>query len=264
LARKRPALKEAVDETSVEDIAGAGGIPRLDSKGGGVVKLRAVPTKDAFFAQSGGGEDATEALANGRERFTQVIFGSEAARNISAGDEVVDVLQKRFTPGIEVVEIGNDGNACGARPACGGCCGDSVMAVQVKRARVDNPIALKFFGAQGEAIVAFPEDRALAGVINEDESLLARAARGGNEVRFDAAAKKFFAMQRSGTIVTDLADVSSAQSPLLASNDRRGDLPAGENVGGTKFDLGAAGREVVKRKKRISGIEAYADEVDFG
>ena len=43
LARKTPSLKESVDEAGVEDIAGPSGIPRLDSKGGGVVKLRAVP-----------------------------------------------------------------------------------------------------------------------------------------------------------------------------------------------------------------------------
>jgi len=83
-------------------------------------------------------------------------------------------------------------------------------------------------------------------------------------VGFDTIAKKFLSMQRSGAIVTDFADVSSAQPPLLAGDDRCGDLPARQNIRGTKFNFRTAGREVVKRKKRIGGIEAYSDEVDLG
>jgi hypothetical protein len=50
LSFERPILKEAVDETGVEDIARSGGIDYRDTIGGCVVKLLAVPRYDAFFS----------------------------------------------------------------------------------------------------------------------------------------------------------------------------------------------------------------------
>ena len=139
----------------------------------------------------------------------------------------------------------------------------SVMAVHMKRAGVGDPIAFEFFGAQGEAVVALPENRALTRVINEDKRLLAGAAGSGYQVRFDAAAEKFFAMECGCAVIADFADIAGAESPLLAGDDRAGDLAARENISGAKLDLGAAGREVVKREKRVGGVEADADKVDF-
>ena len=94
LARDRPAPEEAVDKSGVEDIAGASGVAGLDSKGGGVVKLHAVPAKDAFLPKSGGRQGALEAVADGRERFFQIVLTCEAARNVPAGDEVIDVFEE--------------------------------------------------------------------------------------------------------------------------------------------------------------------------
>jgi hypothetical protein len=50
------------------------------------------------------------------------------------------------------------------------------VAVEVEGASFENPVALEVVGLESEAVVALPEDGALAGVVNEDESLLAGAA----------------------------------------------------------------------------------------
>lgn len=44
LALQGPALQEAVDKTSVENVSGTGGVNRLHAKSGCVVELRPVPS----------------------------------------------------------------------------------------------------------------------------------------------------------------------------------------------------------------------------
>jgi hypothetical protein len=68
------------------------------------------------------------------------------------------------------------------------------VPIDVERTGVDHPIALEIFGPKRQTLVALPENSAFAGVINENESLLARASRRRNEVRFDAIPAKFLAM----------------------------------------------------------------------
>jgi hypothetical protein len=116
---------------------------------------------------------------------------------------------------------------------------------------------------ESEAVVALPEDGALAGVVNEDESLLAGAAWRGEEMRFDAEARELGAMQRSGKVVTDFADVTRAKSPGLAGDHGGGDLASGENVGGAEFDFGTGGGVVLNGNQRVGGVEADANDVDF-
>ncbi len=118
-------------------------------------------------------------------------------------------------------------------------------------------------GFESEAVVALPEDGAFAGVVDEDEGLLAGAAWCREEMRFDAEARELGAVQGSGKVVTDLADVTGAQSPGLASDHGGGDLAAGENVGGAEFDLGAGGGVVVDGDECVGGVEADTDDVDL-
>src|SRR5258708_37050757 len=101
------------------------------------------------------------------------------------------------------------------------------MSINVKCAGIDDPIAVEFFRTQSQAVVPFPKNGALAGVIDEDEGLLAGTSGCGEKMRFDAEARKFRAMKRCGAVVTDLAHVARAQAPLLAGNHGGGDLSAG-------------------------------------
>src|SRR6202007_90865 len=100
-------------------VAGAGGVDGVHAKGGRVVELRAVVGQDAFWAESSGGEACAVAAVYGAERFAQVGFAGDAAGNVAAGDEVIDQREKGVDAGVEFVEIGDDGDACGARPSGG-------------------------------------------------------------------------------------------------------------------------------------------------
>jgi hypothetical protein len=77
------------------------------------------------MAEGGGGEAASIAAVERRERFFQISFTHQLARNVSAGDEVIDVLQERFHSRIKFVQVRDNGDASGARPFCGesGCSG---------------------------------------------------------------------------------------------------------------------------------------------
>ena len=101
------------------------------------------------------------------------------------------------------------------------------MAVKVKCARVDDPIALQFFRAKGEAVVAPPQDGALARIVHKDEGLLTGAIRRGEQMRFNAEAREFRSVQRSRAVPAHLADVARTESPLLAGDDSGGGLAAG-------------------------------------
>jgi len=110
----------------------------------------------------------------------------------------------------------------------------------------------------------FPEDGAFAGVVDEDEGLLAGAAGSGEEVGFDAGASEFGAVERGGVVIADFADVTRAQAPVLAGDHGGGNLAAEQNLRGTKFDFGAAGRIVGDGDEGVGGVEADADDVEFG
>ena len=257
-----PALQKRVDEAGVEQVARAGGVHGLHLKGGRVVELGAVPGEHAVGAERGAGEAAAEAAMHGGQRFVQVVGESELAGNVSAGDEVIHIGQKCFDAGIEFVKVGDDGNVGGTRPSGGLGSGSGIVAVEMKRTRVDDPVAVKLFRAESEAMVAAPEDGALAGVVNENERLLAGAIGRGEKMRFDAKTREFGGVQRGGAVSADFADVARAETPLLASNDGGGGLAAGENGGGTNFDFGAARGVVRDGNQCVGGVEADADEVD--
>jgi hypothetical protein len=72
------------------------------------------------------------------------------------------------------------------------------VAVEVERAGFADPILVEVGGLEGEAVVALPKHGALAGVVDEDEGLLAGAASRGEEMRFYAEAGEFGAMQGGG------------------------------------------------------------------
>jgi hypothetical protein len=83
-------------------------------------------------------------------------------------------------------------------------------------------------------------------------------------MRFDAVVCELGAVQGGRKVVADFADVAGAKSPGLAGDHGGGDLAAGEDVGGTEFNLGAGGRVVVNGNQGVGGVEPDADYIDFG
>ncbi len=96
------------------------------------MELRAVVGENAFGAEGGGAQAGIVLGANGWERFAQVGFARDAAGNVAAGDEEIDQREEGVDSRVEFVEVGDDGNACGARPAGGDGCGGGVVTVEVE------------------------------------------------------------------------------------------------------------------------------------
>src|SRR5260370_23453538 len=175
-ARQGPARQEPVNKSRVKNISGPSSVNRLHAKSSGVVEARPVAGQYTFFAQSCGGKAATKSFAERGQGLPQIRFFHQPPGDIPAGDEEVNTFQEPLDAGIKLLQVSDDGNAGGNRPAR--CCGrrPGVATIHVKRAGVDDPIALEFFGAQSQAVVTFPKNGAFAGVIDKDESLLAGPA----------------------------------------------------------------------------------------
>jgi hypothetical protein len=69
-------------------------------------------------------------------------------------------------------------------------------------------------------------------------------------------------VQVSGGVVAEFADVTGAESPLLAGDDGSGDLASGESSGGANFNFGSAVGIARDGDKGVGGVETYADEID--
>lgn len=243
LAVERPALKEAVDEAGVEDVSGSGGIDYVHSIGWGVVELHAIPGEDTFFTEGRGGEETAVAALHQLEGFFEVGLGHETAGEVSTDDEVVDVLEEFFDAGVDLVEVGDDGNVGFAGPAgCESCCG-GVVAVDVEGAGVDDPVSVEFGGLEDETLVAAAEDGALAAAVDQDERLGADAGD-SNDLGLDAGAGEGFAVESGGVVVAELAYVAGAHSPVLTGDYGACNLASGKEAGGAVFDLGASRWEV--------------------
>ena len=123
---------------------------------------------------------------------------------------------------------------------------------------------LEFFRLQGQSVVALPENGALAGVVDQDDRLLAGASRGGEQMGLDPQAFELGAVNCGGAVVADLADIAGAQTPLLAGGDRGCDLSARQDVGGTKFDFGSQRGIVRQTNQRVGSIQSDTDQVNLG
>jgi len=263
LAFEGPILKQAVDEPGVEDISGSGGIDYGDAVGGGVVKVFAVPCEDAIGPQGCGGETAAIALLHLTQRLLKVGLRHEAAGEVPADDEVVDVFEELVYAWVQLVEIGDDGDAGGAGPAGGHGCDGGIVSIDVEGSCVDDPFAVEAGGLKIEPLVAPPEDGALAFAVDEDEGLAAGAVWNGDDLGLDAGAGELFAMKRCGVVVAEAAYVSRLQAPLLAGDDGACDLAAGEDVRGAELNLGAGEGIAGEGDYCVRGIEPDADQVDL-
>ncbi len=245
----------------MEDVAGAGGVDDVDAEGGPVATGVAGISEDAVVAEGGGGEAASELALHAGECIGEVGLAGDAAGDIAADDEVVDFFEELLDAGIELVEVGNDGDAGFAGPGGGGDGGFSIVAVEVDGAGVGDPFSAQIFRAKGEAVIALPEHGALAGVLDKDEGLLAGAAGRGEEMAFDAGFAELFAVECGRIVVAELADVAGTQAPGLAGDHGGSDLSPGEDGGGAELHFGAGGGVVRNGNQRVGGVESDAHNV---
>jgi hypothetical protein len=199
------------------------------------------------------------------ESLFEVGLGHEARGKVATDDAVVDFGEEIFDVGIELVEIGDDRDVGFAGPGGGENGGFGVVAVKVESAGVDDPLAIEVGGMEGETVVAAAEDGALALGVDEDEGLGAGGAGNGDDAGVDAGAsvREGFAVESGGEVVAEFADVTGAEAPVLAGNDRCGNLSAGEGADGGVFGLGAARGVGGERNYGVCCVEANADKVDL-
>lgn len=91
LALQWPTLQKTKNKTCVKSISRPGGVDRIDAIGRSVVKLPAIPCKDAMLPERGCGEEASVALVDLWKRLVKVGVPSQASGNVAAGYEEIDV-----------------------------------------------------------------------------------------------------------------------------------------------------------------------------
>ncbi len=165
---------------------------------------------------------------------------------------------------LNLVDIGDDGDAGFACPACGLCRSVGIVSIDVQRACIDDPFALQVLRLQDEAFIAPSQHRAFAAGVDQDQRLRTSAALHGDQLGFDAGVQKLFAMKGRSCIVAQLADVARLEPPLLAGNNRRSNLAAWKNSDCAVFGLRAALGKVFERNDSVSCIQADTDQVDAG
>src|ERR1022692_166340 len=248
LAIEGPALVETVDKTGVEDVSGPSCIDDRNAIGPAVEMVVSIPGKHAVRAEGGGGEQATETGLHVAESSLDVGTAHQAAGEISAYDEIVDV--------------GDYGDGGGAGPLGGLGGGGCVEAVNMERAGVDDPLAAKVGGLENKAFVQSVDYGSLAAGIDQDQRLRACSSRHGDELRFYAFAGEGLAMQPGAVVVAELAHVAGAHSPVLAGNDGAGGLTTGHDGRVTALDFGAARGEGFERDQGVCGVEPNAYQVN--
>src|SRR5437867_165025 len=87
-----PALQKPIDKSSVKDVAGASGVHSLHAKSWRVMELRAIPREDPLLSQSRSRKATPILTPKYRQRFAQILFAHQSAGNITAGDQVIDIL----------------------------------------------------------------------------------------------------------------------------------------------------------------------------
>lgn len=196
------------------------------------------------------------------------IFVAGAARGEGAGaKEVVDLFKEAVEAGINVVDVGYDGNSRFTGPAGGGCSSGSIVAIDEQGAGASDPSAIEVGGEEGDTRLAPPENGALGGAIEKDVGELACAAGGGDPVSFNPCALELAALEFGGIIFANFADVASFEAPGLACGHGAGDLSSGEARGAANLNLGIASGEVRELDQGVGSVEAYAGDVcerDFG
>ena len=156
---------------------------------------------------------------------------AKPAGNVTAHDQVVNLLQQIVDPAIKVVEIGNDRDSGGPSPGGGGggCLG--IEAIHVQGARILDPGAIQVLRLEDHPFIAVLQHRPLAAAIHQDQRLRARAPGDGDDLRFHTCLAEGFLVKVSGRVVAQNANITGGHAPVLAGRYSGGYLASGQDVG---------------------------------
>ena len=226
-----------------------------------MAQARPIPCQHAIRTQCSGGQAASIVALHLAQGFAQVRLRHQAARKVSADDQVINLFNQLFHAGIEIVQIGNHRNAGGTGPAsslkrCG-----RIVTINVQQARIHNPLALQVARLQRNPPIAPAQHGAFAHAVHQNQRLRAGASRSGNDLRLDPRARKFLAMQQGRVVLAELSHVARPHAPVLASHYGRRHLAAGQHRCGTVFNLGTTFRKCRERDERVGGVQSNADQL---
>src|SRR6266852_946872 len=94
LSFERPALKQPIDKSGVEDISGSGCIDHRNTIGSGMVELLAIPRQHAVVSQRCCREKTSIAKLHLLQRSLQVRLRHEPAGDVWTHNQIVDVLKE--------------------------------------------------------------------------------------------------------------------------------------------------------------------------
>ena len=191
------------------------------------MELNAVPGQNAILTECGGGKSVSKAALHGLKRLRQRGGSCEALGKIAADDGVIGESQQIVEIGINLVEVGDDRDACRARPLRGLNSRGRVVAIQMQKTSAGDPFAAQLTGMKVLARITMPKHGALTVLVEEDNALSAMAIRHGGAMGFDAKASKFRPMNRGSGVISKLANVARGQRPRGARSNGRGYLSAG-------------------------------------
>ena len=261
----RHGLQNSIAERPVKDVAGTGGIHTVDDESGGVVELAVLAGEGAVGSQGHGGDADAVLFLDGFEGFEGIGFAGPGGGKFAGGDEVIDVGEDAVEALIDGIDVDGDGDAVAAGDFGGAGDGGGIVAVDVEDAGAGDHVLGDLLGVDLEAIVAAPEDGALAGGAIDDDvgGLIGTAAADQDVVEVDAGALEAFDLDAAAEVVADRADVLGAQAEAGAGYEGAGDLAAGAEVFFFEGHLAGVGREVRNDEQGISGIEAHSNDVEF-
>lgn len=262
LVRKRPVLKQRVEKARMEDVSCAGSVHDRDAKGGYVVKLPAIPSQNTILAQRSSSKPMAKAAVHELKRFGERGCSREALGKIAADDRVVGESKQVVESGVKFVKIGDDSDPGRARPLCCLNGGEGIVTIEMKESRVGDPFAAQLRGIEVLTEIAVPEDGALTVFVEEDNALPTVAVGNGDAVSLDTQTGKFRTMQRSSSVIAELANVARGQRPGGAGGNRGGNLTAGQSGEASELQLGAGDGKVRERDHGVSCVETEADQVD--
>ena len=112
-----------------------------------------------------------------------------------------------------------------------------------------------------QPFIAAAKHRSLAVTVYEDKRFCARRAFHADKLCIHTRAFELPRMQTGGVIIAKLADIARAETPRLASDHGRGDLPAGHHGLGFILHLRSARGKIRDANAGVGCIQTYTYQV---
>jgi len=248
----------------VKEIACAGCVGDADLVGGRIPETMAIPSESTVDTERRTNSAAAVGSFEKRKGSEKVAFAGSCQGKISGGYWIIYEGEKPGELRRPVIEVGDHRDVLRAGPGCCLAGGQRIVAVDVKKARGIHPASLEKRGGDGEARISAPGHGAFARLsFHKNEGHLTERFGRTGEVESDAFAAKLAAMEFCRMVATDGADVTGAQPPALAGDDRGSDLAAEQDLCAESFDLRAERGELGHLQEGVGCVFADSEDVEF-